>query len=92
MNKADLVKELSSRLGCRSVECMHIINTWQEIIKDNLSQGNNIVLQGFGTFTCWQQAERPGRNPRTGKPCIISSRVSVKFKPGKYLLEWLNPK
>lgn len=92
MNKADLVKELSSRLGCTSVECLHIINTWQEIIRDNLSQGNNIVLQGFGTFTCWQQTERPGRNPRTGKPCIIPARVSVKFKPGKFLLQWLNKK
>lgn len=92
MNKVDMVKELSSRLDCTQTESLHIINTWQEIIRDNLSQGNNIVLQGFGSFICWQQTERPGRNPRTGKPCMIPARVSVKFKPGKFLLQWLNPK
>lgn len=92
MNKVDMVKELSSRLGCTQTESLHIINTWQEIIRDNLSQGNNIVLQGFGSFICWQQTERPGRNPQTGKPCMIPARVSVKFKPGKFLLQWLNPK
>lgn len=92
MNKADMVKELSSRLGCTQTESLHIINTWQEVISDNLSQGNNIVLQGFGSFARWQQTERLGRNPRTGKSCMIPSRVSVKFKPGKFLLQWLNKK
>lgn len=87
-----MVKELSSRLDCTQSECLHIINTWQEIISDNLSQGNNIVLQGFGSFTYWQQTERLARNPRTGTPCMISSRVSVKFKPGKFLLQCLNKK
>ena len=87
-----MIKELSSRLGCTQTESLHIINTWQEVISDNLSQGNNIVLQGFGTFACWQQTERPGRNPRTGKSCMIHPRDSVKFKQGKFLLQCLNKK
>ncbi|WP_316251394.1 HU family DNA-binding protein [Parabacteroides faecis] len=33
-----------------------------------------------------------GRNPRTSKSCTIPSRVSVKFKPGKFLLQCLNKK
>ena len=35
--------------------------------------------------------KRSGRNPRTGVPCVIEARTSVKFKPGKFLLEALNP-
>ena len=51
-----------------------------------------MVSQGFGTFTLWSQSERPGRNPKTGIPVTIPSRNSVKFKPGKGLLEYLNSK
>ena len=31
-----------------------------------------------------------GRNPKTGVPVTIKARKSVKFKPGKQLLEALN--
>lgn len=37
------------------------------------------------SFTLWIQKERQGRNPRTGIPCMIASRRSVKFKPGNLL-------
>lgn len=87
-----MVKELSCQLGCTQTECLHIINTWQDIIRDNLAQGNSIGLQGFGSFVSWQQTERLGRNPRNGKPCMIPPRISVKFKPGKLLLRSLNRK
>ena len=66
-----MVKELSSRLGCTQTECLHMINTWQDVITDNLAQRDKVMLQGFGTFTCWQQTERLGRNPRTGTPSMI---------------------
>lgn len=92
MNKTEMVKELSCRLGRTQTECLHIINTCQDIISDHLTQGDHIVLQGFGTFTSWQQTERLGRNPRTGTPCMIPPRVSVRFKPGKFLLQGLNRK
>lgn len=92
MNKTDMVKELSSRLGCTQTECLHMINTWQDVITDNLAQRDKVMLQGFGTFTCWQQTERLGRNPRTGTPSMIPPRISVKFKPGKFLLQGLNKK
>ena len=57
--------------------------------KMGISQ-NEIILQGFGTFKAWEQAERTGRNPRTGISCKIPARRSVKFKPGKFLLRDLN--
>lgn len=90
MNKAEMIKELSRRLDCRPVKARQIISIWQDIISDYLSKDETIMLQGFGSFSCWQQSERPGRNPRTGKDCTIPPRTSVKFKPGKVLLKKLN--
>ena len=59
-------------------------------ITEQLSNGNSINLQGFGTLKPWHQTLRDGRNPKTGVPVTIPPRISVKFRPGKFLLEALN--
>lgn len=90
MNKNDLVRTLSFRLSLTQQDSVLYLNTLLEVISQELSEGNNLMLQGFGTFARWEQTERIGRNPRTGMTCLIHSRNSVKFKPGKFLLKKLN--
>lgn len=90
MNKNDLIQELASRLSVPQKDCRQYLDTLLDIVSDDLSGGNNLILQGFGTFSHWEQTARIGRNPRTGTPCPILARRSVKFKPGKFLLEKMN--
>lgn len=90
MNKNDLVRTLSSRLSLTQKDSVLYLNTLLDVVSEDLSEGNNIVLQGFGTFARWEQTERIGRNPRTGSTCLIPPRNSIKFKPGKFLLKKLN--
>lgn len=90
MNKATLVQQVADRMSVTQRDSLRFINTLQEIVASELKENSTIMLQGFGTFSPWEQTERTGRNPRTGIPCTIPSRVSVKFKPGKQLLEALN--
>lgn len=90
MNKNDLVRRLSSRLSLTQQDSILYLNTLLDIVSEELSAGDNLVLQGFGTFSRWEQTERIGRNPRTGTTCMIHPRNSVKFKPGKFLLNRLN--
>lgn len=71
-------------------EAHRFIEVMQNIICDELKQDGSLLLQGFGSFTPWRQTERQGRNPRTGKACMIQPRTSVKFRPGKSLLAELN--
>lgn len=90
MNKNELIEQLAARTNTTRVESKKHLDAFLDIIAETLHENDNIVLQGFGTISPWQQAERAGRNPQTGVPCMISSRTSAKFKPGKYLLEKLN--
>lgn len=90
MNKAELLHKLSGRLNIPQRECGRYLNNLLDILGDELESGNSLVLQGFGTFTRWEQTARLGRNPRTGKDVPILPRNSVKFKPGKFLLKKLN--
>lgn len=90
MNKSDLIKDLSLRLNLTQKECNRFLDTWQKVVSEKLQQNESLIIQGFGTFSRWEQTERAGRNPRTGELCRIRPRTSVKFKPGKRLLAKLN--
>jgi DNA-binding protein HU-beta len=92
MNKHDLVMALSERLSLTQTQSLAIVNAWEGVLLDALLADKRLMLQGFGTFFAWNQTERMGRNPRTGESCPIEARISVKFKPGKFLLKALNEK
>ncbi|RHJ91661.1 HU family DNA-binding protein [Bacteroides sp. AM07-16] len=90
MNKTELTKQEAERLSIPHYEAIRYMNAVQAVLTSELQQEGSIILQGFGTFLPWEQSERLGRNPKTGTPCMIRERVSVKFKPGKYLLDAIN--
>lgn len=92
MNKTDLIKSISTRTDYTEKVCRNMVEALMAAMAEELDNGNGIVLQGFGSFSPWHQTERTGRNPRTGKTCTITPRISVKFKPGKLLLGKLNKK
>lgn len=90
MNKTDLVSAVADKMNIPQYKSRQFLDAFQDVLKETLRE-DAVMLQGFGTFEPWEQTKRLGRNPRTGTPCMIKARTSVKFKPGKFLLEALNP-
>ena len=84
MNKADLVNALAEKMQITQSQSRQFLNTFQVVLAEAIKRDTPVILQGFGTFSPWAQTERIGRNPRLGS-------TSVKFKPGKFLLQTLNP-
>ncbi|MCD8269903.1 MAG: HU family DNA-binding protein [Parabacteroides sp.] len=68
MNKNDLINELAVKLNITRTASKQYLEAFEETLGDALEEGEPVVLQGFGTFSRWQQAGRPGRNPKTGAP------------------------
>lgn len=91
MNRSDLIKRVADRLLLEEEEAAIYVRVWEEEVEKALLQDGEVGLMGFGSFTLWKQTARPGRNPRANVLCMIAPRNSVKFKPGKFLLEHLNP-
>ena len=92
MNKNDLAKVIACRMSVTVVETLRFIDTMSEVISESIARNDSVLIQNFGHYTPWKQTERMGRNPRTGQICSIPKRVSVKFKPGKGLIEKINRK
>jgi DNA-binding protein HU-beta len=91
MNKSDLANYVAKRLHISHSDSLCYLNTLVEEVEAILARNEDITIQNFGTFSPWHQTARPGRNPKNGTIYKIPARTSVKFKPGKRMLEKLNP-
>lgn len=90
MNKAELIEALAEKAGLQKQEAKKVLDAYIDIVTDCMAHNEEIVLVGFGTLTPRPQTERLARNPKTGTPVMIPARTTVKFKPGKFLLEAMN--
>ena len=90
MNKNLLIKQVAERLDKTVVEVQPKINTFMDCITESLQAEESVVVRGFGTFRILKQTARPGRNGKTGEPCMLTPRNSVKFVVGTELFERIN--
>ncbi|RHJ78865.1 HU family DNA-binding protein [Parabacteroides sp. AM08-6] len=90
MNKAELIEALAERSGLQKQKTKKMLDAYIGIVTEAMAHNEEIVLIGFGTLTPRAQTSRLARNPKTGTPVTIPARTTVKFKPGKYLLEAIN--
>lgn len=89
MNKGDLINEVAKvtetkKSAQAAVEC--VLST----ITEALSNGEEVVLIGFGRFKVAERAARKGRNPQTGEEMQIKASKVPKFVPGKALKDAVN--
>lgn len=90
LTKADVMLKLSEKteLTKKNAETVYVALT--EIIRDELANGNDFQINGFGTFKVSERAARKGRNPKTGAEIQIAASKVVSFKPSSKLKEAVN--
>lgn len=87
MNKKELIAELSTRTGVTKKLATEVLDSFIEIVGENLSKDEEVKLVGFGTFEVATRKPRKGVNPRTKKPIDIPGGKVPKFRAGKELKE-----
>ena len=90
MNKNDLVSAVSSATGLSKSDAAKAVDGVIDSITSSLSNGNEVRLVGFGTFSVSHRKATTGRNPRTGESIQISATNVPKFKSGKALKASVN--
>lgn len=84
LTKAELTTILCNELrDISQVEAKEFVNSFFDEIRELLGKGLSVKLSGFGNFELREKASRPGRNPKTGEPAVVSARRVVSFKTGQ---------
>ena len=90
MNKSQLIDALARKQNLTFVDASRIVNTILESMTETLSNGDNIELRGFGSFSLREYGSYIGRNPKTGKEITVKAKKSPFFKVGKELRKAIN--
>ena len=90
MNKNDLISAVASSTGMSKGDASSAVEAVFHTISGQLSNGNEVRLVGFGTFSVSHRKASQGRNPRTGEPIQIPATKQPKFKAGKGLKDAVN--
>lgn len=85
LTKADIIDHLVSKFGFTRQQGRMLVDSFFDEIYDNLVEGRDVKLSGFGNFILKDKKSRPGRNPKTGEEVQISARRVVTFKAGQKL-------
>jgi integration host factor subunit alpha len=89
LTKSELAAMLFEQIGLNKREAKDFIDAFFDQITNQLVEGQDVKISGFGNFEVRTKVARPGRNPRTGETVTIPSRRVVTFRASGALKEKL---
>ena len=89
MNLSALVQAVAVNAGVKEHEAGQVVSAMLQALTMRLKSGHSVKLAGFGSFNVRERAQRPGRNPKTGEPIVITKRKKVVFTPGGQITKGL---
>ncbi len=87
MTKADIVSNISDKLGVDRADVQATVEKFMKEVKISLEKGENVYLRGFGSFIIKTRAEKTGRNISQNTALIIPAHNIPAFKPAKIFVE-----
>jgi len=92
MNKSEFADYIAQKNNIKKTEAEKIINIFTEGLIGSVSEGKELSLVGFGSFTINKVAAREGINPKTKEKLKIEAYNQVRFKVGQKLKDACNNK
>ena len=87
MNKQDLVRSATERLGLSRKDAVELVDGLFDDIQAAVVSGDAVKIPGFGQFKVRDRAARMARNPATGEQVKVPAKRVFKFLPAKALKE-----
>ena len=86
MTKADIVREIANSTGIDKQTVLKSLESFMEIVIENMKEGENVYLRGFGSFVVKKRATKTARNISKNTTIIIPEHNIPSFKPAKSFL------
>ena len=83
MTKADIVNEITKKTGTDKQTVLNTIEAFMEVVKESLSEEENVYLRGFGSCIVKKRAQKTARNISKNTTIIIPEHNIPAFKPAK---------
>ena len=83
MTKLELIDQVSKTTGITKKETALIINEFISAMKEDIMEGNKVVISNFGTF--YKKDVEPFKlfNPRTGEEMLVEDMIRIYFTSSK---------
>ena len=92
MTKAEIVKNISDKLGVEKSDTQEIVNHFMKEVRGAMESGENVYLRGFGSFIIKTRKAKKGRNISKNITIDIPAHNIPSFKPAKVFLEKVKSK
>ena len=90
LTKAEIIKSIQDQIGFPQNKSADILESFLEIMKQSLENGQDVMTSGFGKFCVNEKNARRGRNPQTGESIILEARKVVTFRCSSRLKDKIN--
>ena len=81
MTKADIINELVAKTGYDKKTIGVIVEAFTESVKNNLTNGENVYIRGFGSFITKKRAAKVARNILKQTSVAVPEHMIPAFKP-----------
>jgi integration host factor subunit alpha len=83
IKKADFAVHVNKTFGLPMATAERVVGIIFGEIAESLRRGESVKIKNFGTFNMNEKGARPGRNPHTGQPVMISARRVPTFRASR---------
>lgn len=83
MTKAEVISEIADKTGIEKADVQATVEAFFKVVKDSMTNGNNIYVRGFGSFINKKRAKKVARNISKNTSIIIDEHFVPSFKPSK---------
>lgn len=80
MKKEEFITRLAKKLEMTKIDTRIIVDTYEELIRESLLEGEEIKIGDVGKFMLVDVAERIGCHPRTQESITIPRHKKLRFK------------
>ncbi len=90
LTRLDLSEALIREIGLPRTETIDLVEMVLSEISNAATNGQDVKLSHFGTFSLLDKVQRIGRNPKTGEEVPITSRRVMSFRPSQKMKTRVN--
>ncbi len=92
MNKSELISAVAEKAEITKKDAEKAVTAVLDTIVEQVANGEEIRIVGFGTFERRERKERIGCDPRTNEKITIAASKVPAFKAGKAFKEAVDKK